>query len=42
MLLILLRQDVTDFIIQDLADVLGIYGTTINTLWNYLAKIVLL
>ena len=32
MLLILLRQCVTAFIIQDLADVLGICGTTRNTL----------
>ena len=34
MLLILLRQHVTAFIIQDLADVLGICGTTRNTLYG--------
>ena len=34
MLRILLRQDVTAFIIQDPADVLGICGTTRNTLYE--------
>ena len=32
--LILLRQDVAAFIIQGLADVLGICGTTRNTLYG--------
>ena len=34
MLLILVRQDITAFIIQDLADVLGICETTRNTLYG--------